>query len=686
MENTIYKEVYFKNRELSWLQFEERVLEEAMDRTNPLLERVKFLGITASNLDEFFMIRVASLKEMMHAGYEGKDIAGLTPVEQLEMVSKKAHEISDVQDETFKNIICPELLSNGIKIITDYRKASLAEQDAVDRFFEKKLYPVLTPVIVDENRPFPLFKNKSLYIGLKIKKWNKEEEPKLAFIQVPGSLSRLIRLSEEDNNTVLILLEEVIKSNLSKIFKDYEILSVSLFRILRNADISIEDDDASDLLHKIEDKLKLRPWGAAIKLDVFNGIDEELIRILKRELPVTDEDIYEFDVPLDESFMLDIYSIEGYEHLKALAHKPVWPIDLPENENIFEVIKNKDVMLFHPYESFEPLIRLINEAADDDKVLAIKQTLYRVGNDSPVVAALARAAKKGKQVTVLVELKARFDEENNIGFARLLEQAGCNVIYGFPNLKTHCKLLLIVREESDSVTRYVHLSTGNYNNSTAKSYTDIGMLTAKEEYGEDATEIFNMLAGATTDISLKRLSIAPDTLRSKFLYLINREKENALKGRPAKIVAKLNSLCDEEIIERLYDASNANVKIELYVRGICCLKTGIKGVSENITVHSIVGLFLEHSRIYYFENGGEPEYFLASADWMPRNLDRRVEILFPCLDERIKERLADILLRMSLDNTKSRELLPSGEYRVMASADNKRYCFQEDLCTFFGRK
>lgn len=679
MEKTIYKEENFINRELSWLQFEERVLEEAMDENNPLLERVKFLGITASNLDEFFMIRVASLREMIHAGYEGKDIAGYTPSEQIKMVSQVAHRISDAQDRTFKDIIFPRLIDNGIRIITDYRKAYQAEYEAIDRFFDKKLYPVLTPILVDEKRPFPLFKNKSLYIGLRVQKKYVKEDSKLAFVQVPGSISRLVKLSDEGKETVLILLEEVIKRNLYKLFKDYEILSVSLFRILRNADISIDDDDAADLLHKIEDKLKLRPWGEAIKLDVFNGIDDELKNILKRELPVEDEDIYEFDVPLDETFMLDIYSLEGYEHLKAPKHMPVWPIDLPKDISIFDAVKTHDIMLFHPYESFIPLVNLLNEAADDESVLAIKQTLYRVGNDSPVVEALARAAKNGKQVTVLVELKARFDEENNIGFARLLEQAGCNVIYGFPTLKTHCKILLIVREEGDLITRYVHLSTGNYNNSTAKSYTDIGMLTAREEYGEDATEIFNMLAGVTSDISLKRLYIAPTTLRKRFLYLINREKENALNGKSAKIVAKLNSLCDQEIIEALYDASIAGVHIDLYVRGICCLKVGMKGISDNIRVHSIVGLFLEHSRIYYFENAGNPEYYLASADWMPRNLDRRVEILFPCLEERIKERLSDILYKMSRDNTKSRELLPSGEYVVPLSSSDEKYCFQEVL-------
>lgn len=683
MDSTRYSHDYFTNRELSWLSFEERVLEEAKDRQNPLLERVKFLGITASNLDEFFMIRVASLREMIHAGYDGTDIAGYTPTEQIDLVAKKAHRISSMQDTTFKTDIYPELVKNGIRIITDINKSSKAERDIVDGYFDKKLYPVLTPVLVDENRPIPLFKNKSLYLGLKVSKKGEDNHKKFAFLQVPGSISRLVKVSENGNETVLILLEEIIKGNIHKLFKNYEILSVSLFRILRNADISIDDDDAADLLHKIEDKLKLRPWGEAIKLDVFSGIDEDIVSILKRELPVSDADIYEFDVPLDETFMLDIYSLDGFEHLRAPKHEPVWPIDLAKNRSIFEEIKEHDIMLFHPYESFEPIVELINEAADDSAVLAIKQTLYRVGSSSPIVEALARAAKKGKQVTVLMELKARFDEENNINFARILEQAGCNVIYGFANLKTHCKLLMIVREEDDQILRYVHLSTGNYNNSTAKSYTDIGMLTVRPEYGEDATEVFNMLAGVTNDITLKKLYIAPTTLRNKFLYLINREKENALAGKDAKIIAKLNSLCDPQIIENLYDASSAGVKIELYVRGICCLKVGIKGVSDNISVHSIVGTFLEHSRIYYFYNDGNEEYYLASADWMTRNLDRRVEILFPCLEKRIQERLHNILLGMSKDNVKSRELQPSGEYVVNKVNGSSLYSFQEGFFSFF---
>lgn len=683
MDSTRYPDNFFINRELSWLSFEERVLEEAKDKNNPLLERVKFLGITASNLDEFFMIRVASLREMIHAGYEGTDIAGFTPSEQIEMVAKKAHIISNLQDATFKYDIYPELVENGIRIITDINKMSEDEKLIVNGFFDKKLYPVLTPVLVDENRPFPLFKNKSLYFGLKIAKKGEMALEKLAFIQVPSAISRLVKVSENDNEVVLILLEEIIKGNISKLFKDYDILSLSLFRILRNADISIDDDDAADLLHKIEDKLKLRPWGEAIKLDVFSGIDEEIVNILKKELPVSDNDIYEFDVPLDETFMLDIYSLDGFEHLKALRHEPVWPIDLPKNENIFKAIKEHDIMLFHPYESFEPIVDLINEAAADDAVLAIKQTLYRVGSSSPIVEALAKAAKRGKQVTVLMELKARFDEENNIGFARILEQAGCNVIYGFPNLKTHCKILMIVREEGDQIVRYVHLSTGNYNNSTAKSYTDIGLLTARAEFGEDATEVFNMLAGVTSDISLKKLYIAPTTLRERFNYLIDREKNHALAGRKAKIIAKLNSLCDPQIIEKLYDASSAGVKIELYVRGICCLKVGIPGVSENISVHSIVGTFLEHSRIYYFYNAGDEEYYLASADWMTRNLDRRVEILFPCLEKRMQERLCAILLGMSKDNIKSRELRPSGEYVINNSNASSLYCFQEEFFDFF---
>lgn len=672
----------YTNRELSWLDFESRVLEEAIDQDNLLLERVKFLGITQSNIDEFFMIRVASLKEMLHAGYEGLDLAGLSVKEQLNQVSIKAHQISEKLDCVFKYDINVKLSENGIHIISDYKKLDARLGEIVDKFFDKKLYPVLTPVLVDEKRDIPLFRNKSLYIGMRIKKNESSEPEKLAFIQVPAAISRVVVLEKKEKISTVILLEEVIKRNIHKLIKGYEILSLSLFRTVRNADLTIEDEDAADLLKKIEDKLKLRQQGEAIKLDVFNGIDSILLEVLKRGLPISDGDIYEFDIPLDETFLFDIYSLAGYEHLKDKPVEPFEPLDLPVGVDVFETVKQHDVMLFHPYESFEPIINLIEQAATDPQVLAIKQTLYRVGSESPVVKALCKAAKFGKQVTVLVELKARFDEENNIGFAKILEREGCNVIYGLPMLKTHCKLLMIVREEADSVLRYVHVSTGNYNNLTARSYTDIGLLTAREEFGEDATEVFNMLCGTCQNVELKSLSIAPTGLRERFLYLINRERENALKNKPARIIAKLNSLCDLEIIDALYEASGAGVKIDLYVRGICCLKVGIEHLSENISVHSIVGKYLEHSRIYYFENAGEVEYYLSSADWMPRNLDRRVELLFPCLEEIHKKRLEEMFQRMALDNVKSRRLQQDGSYAVIKD-DKDRYCFQEKMYEWF---
>ncbi len=660
---------FFVNRELSWIKFNKRVLDEATDDTMPLFERLKFLSITASNLDEFFMVRVASLKDMVSAGYDKPDIAGLLPNQQLEDISRAAHNLVNAQYDTYNGAIVPGLWDNGIKIIEHHEALSLKEAEYVDHFFEEYVYPVLTPMAVDSSRPFPLIRNKSLNIGALVKKKNSEEEEiDFATVQVPSMLSRMVQLPGEDECIYLIPLEEIIEKNIGKLFLNYDIVCAHPFRIMRNADLSIEEEEAEDLLTEIEKQLKRRQWGQAIRLETEKGINKELLKRLKEELRLEKHDIYEIEGPLDLTFLMKMYGMDGFDNLKEHGYlKPQATPEFPEGANMFDEIRKQDVLLFHPYQSFEPVVRFVQQAATDPNVLAIKQTLYRVSGNSPIVAALEKAAECGKQVSVLVELKARFDEENNIVWAKRLEQAGCHVIYGLVGLKIHSKITLVVRKEEDGIRRYVHLGTGNYNDSTAKLYTDLSLFTASQIIGEDATAVFNMLSGYSEPKSWNKLSVAPLWLKDRLLYLIGRERDNALAGKPARIIAKMNSICDKTIIEALYEASSAGVKIDLIVRGICCLKVGIPGVSENITVRSIVGNFLEHARIFYFSNDGNEEYYLASADWMPRNLDRRVEIMFPVEKQEIKERVKYVLDTQLNDNVKAQELFPDGVYRRVSS-------------------
>ena len=660
------KPEYYENRELSWLKFNHRVLNEARDKSLPLLERMKFVSITSSNLDEFFMVRVASLKDMVHANYKKRDIAGMTATEQLDAINEQTRELVSLQYNTYNRSLVPLMHQNNIYVIDAFEDLSEEQANFVDRYFQDNVYPVLTPMAVDASRPFPLIRNKTLNIAALLSKKTekgKKEEIEFATVQVPSVLPRIVQIpSENPEDKVYILLEQMIERNIDKLFLNYKVLSACPYRVMRNADLSIDEDEASDLLKEIQKQLKMRQWGEVIRLEVEDGIDKKLLNFLKTELKVAEQDIFKINGPIDLTFLMKMYGLEGCDHLR---NKPYIPQRVPEivpGENIFEQIQKGDILLHHPYQTFDPVVDFIRQAASDPDVLAIKQTLYRVSGNSPIIASLAQAAENGKQVSVLVELKARFDEENNIVWAKKLEKAGCHVIYGLVGLKTHSKIALVVRREEDGIRRYVHLGTGNYNDSTAKLYTDCGIFTCDGAIGEDATAVFNMLSGYSEPLSWNELAVAPIWLRGKFLKLIGREARHAREGKPAKIIAKMNSLCDPGIIEALYEASAAGVQIQLIVRGICCLKVGIPGVSENIEVRSIVGNFLEHSRIFYFLNDGSEEIYMGSADWMPRNLDRRVEILFPVLDENLKKRVKHILDVELADNLKAHILQKDGSY------------------------
>lgn len=676
----------FTNRELSWLEFNQRILGEARDRENPLFERMKFLSITASNLDEFFMVRIASLKDMVNAGYQKKDIAGMTAQEQLHALNEKMQAFCEKQYTTYNRALLPKLSEEGMEIIS-FSELSEKEMDFLEEYFHKNIYPVLTPMAIDSSRPFPLIQNKTLNIAALIKSRNKDKKEKkeydIATVQVPSVLPRVILLPQKDESKRkcrVILLENVIEHYLDVLFLNHEIICSAPYRIMRNADLSIDEDDAEDLLKEIEKSLKMRQWGEVIKFEYEERMDKRLVKYLKKQFKVHSCDMYAFNGPLDLTFLMKCYGIEGFEDLKEAPYIPQKNKKLRADKNIFNQIRKGDVLLHHPYESFDPIVAFIKQAAEDENVLAIKQTLYRVSGHSPIIAALAQAAENGKQVTVLVELKARFDEENNINWARKLEKAGCHVIYGLVGLKTHCKIALVVRREADGIRRYVHLGTGNYNDSTAKLYTDTGMFTCRNAVGEDATAVFNMLSGYSEPANWNQLIVAPIWMKKRFLEMIARETQNAKEGKPARIIAKCNSLCDRKIILALYEASCAGVQIDLIVRGICCLVAGKPGVSENIRVRSIVGTFLEHARIFYFYNDGNEEVYMGSADWMPRNLDRRVEIVFPVEAPDLKEKAKHILDVQLRDTLKAHCLLEDGTYRKVDRRGKEAVEAQKTFC------
>lgn len=664
---------FYNNRELSWLRFNERVLEEAIDDRNPLFERLKFIAIFSSNLDEFIMVRVAGLKDQVKANYnKPENKAGLTPKEQLEKIASLNHRIVKLQDRLYTETLLPMLDQEGFQF-SAIKQCNNQQLQFLEERFDTYILPVLTPMAIDAYRPFPMLLNKSLNLAVLLTRAN-EKKSKLAIVQVPSVLTRFIQLPNSNRKNEFILLEDVISHFINKLFKGFTVLSVSPFRITRNADLTIHEEGARDLLREIEKELKKRKSGAAVRLEMQTGkMSEKVLSFLLDVLELKQIDVYALNGPLDLSFLFKFYTIIGAEHdylvNETLIPQP--PEDLVNDENIFDAILKKDIFLHHPYESFQPVIDFIANAADDPNVLAIKQTLYRVSGDSPIIDALARAAENGKQVTVLVELKARFDEENNIQWAKKLEKSGVHVIYGITALKTHSKITLIVRYDKDEIQRFVHLSTGNYNDSTAKLYTDMGLLTCDEKFGDDATNFFNNLSGFSEKPKWNYLSTAPFEIRETFLKLIETEIEYHKEKGSGRIIAKMNSLTDKPIIMKLYQASQVGVQINLIIRGICCLRPKIKGVSENITVTSIVDRFLEHSRIFYFHHGGKHTIYLSSADWMTRNMEKRIEILFPIFDKKIKKRVKEILEITLKDNLKARQQAKDGSYKYVKKAEGE---------------
>ena len=681
----------FYNRELSWLEFNDRILNEARDTKNPLLERLNFLAITASNLDEFYIVRVASLRDMASVNFEEKDIAGLTVVEQLTKIDEKTRKLMTFMYSTYSRSLVPSLKQENI-FICDYNELEeQAYKDRCDEYFKTELYPTLTPMAVDQSRPFPLIYNRMLNLcvmldgkGL-VDSHNKHDDDKTVYatLQVPNVVPRLFKIEGADGRILLIPVESIIRANLDMLFTSQKVLGSACYRVMRNADLDIDEDEAEDLLKEIEEQVRKRRYGEIIRLEVEDDIDPDILDYIITELKISKDDIFRVGGPVDLTFLSKVNGLVGkdrYNELRYPAHEPAMPSMFDESlDNIFDQIRAKDRLVHHPYESFEPVLEFVKQAARDPNVLAIKQTLYRVSSESPIIASLLEAAGNGKQVMVLVELKARFDEQNNINWAKKLEQAGCHVIYGLVGLKTHSKITLVVRKEEDGIRRYLHLATGNYNDITAKIYTDIGLFTASESFGEDASEFFNMLSGYSIPSTWRKLVAAPIWMKDYFIRNIRREAEYAAAGKPARIVAKVNSLVDGHVIDELYKAAKAGVKIDLIIRGICCLKAGIPGLSENITVRSITGRFLEHSRIFLFNNGGKEDIYLASADWMPRNLDRRVELLFPIEDPDCRARIKEILDVELNDTIRANYLYSDGNYHKLDLRGKVKLDSQQEL-------
>mgnify|MGYP001028638617 CR=1 FL=1 len=672
---------YYNNRELSWLDFNSRVLEEAVDDQNALLERYKFLSIFSSNLDEFFMVRVAGLLDQVKAGFnKPENKAGLTPKEQLSAISEKAYLLVKKQDEVYSEL--SKILVHEQVSIINIEDAAPKELAILENFFDEQVYPVLTPMAIDAYRPFPMLLNKSLNLAVIIEEKSLEKrieqdlDGNLVIVQVPAVIDRLVEIPQKGEERKFVLLEEVISRFINKLFTGYKVQSVTSFRITRNADLTIHEDEAEDLLQEIEEELKKRKRGAAVRLEYQKSRSNQgVIDYLRKVLEIHSKDVYVVQAPLDLTFLFSFCKkvADTHDHLAARTFIPQPPLDLEGEGDMFEKIAEHDVLLHHPYESFEPVVEFMSQAADDKNVLAIKQTLYRVSGDSPIIESLKRAAENGKQVTVLVELKARFDEENNVQWARELEQAGCHVIYGMTHLKTHSKITLVIRREKGKIQRYVHLGTGNYNDATARIYTDMGLLTCNEKIGIDAINFFNYLSGYMEKPSYHYLSVSPFGIRDTFIELIDKEIGYHIKYQNGRIIAKMNSLTDKIIIKKLYEASIAGVKIDLIIRGVCCLRPGIEGISENIRVRSIVGEFLEHTRIFYFHQNGAEEVFLSSADWMTRNMENRVEILFPILVDYLKKRIHDCLLLMLKDNCKAREQDSNGRYHYVSRKNGESH-------------
>ena len=652
------KPEYFYNRELSWLKFNLRVLKEAMGKETPLLERLKFIAISASNLDEFFMVRVAGLWSNFDSGVEKCDASGMSVHEQLVAISQAAHE--QVRTQT-KSLIALMAEMDAVKLhFRRVKDLSELGKDWLEEYYREVVSPVLTPMAVDASRPFPFLANKTLNLAVELIKADGEHS--MGLIQVPSVLDRIVEVEPEGKRT-FVFLEDIIASHCHDLFKGCHILDMVSFRVTRDSDLDLEEDDSVDLMKEVEESLRKRKRGAAVRLEIFKTNNNRIKKFLEENLDVTEMEVYEINGPLDPTCFFKFIGMKGMWPWLYEPFVPQRPLELPDDSDLFAAIRENDILLHHPYESFDPVVKLVSDAADDPQVLAIKQTLYRVSGNSPIVAALARAAENGKQVTVLVELKARFDEENNILWARRLEKAGCHVIYGLVGLKTHAKIILIVRKEDNGIRRYLHLGTGNYNDSTAKLYTDLGLMTANDEFGSDASAFFNLLSGYSEPPVWNKLVMAPLGLREKIYALIDNEIAMVRASREGHIIAKMNSLIDQPVIQKLYEASAAGVHIDLIVRGICGLRTGIEGISDNITVRSIVGRQLEHSRIFWFANGGEEQLYLSSADWMPRNLNDRVELFFPVETEEHIHRIKALLDLYLRDNMGAHMMQSNGTYR-----------------------
>ncbi|MCI3925130.1 polyphosphate kinase 1 [Paenibacillus sp. TRM 82003] len=674
----------YVNRDLSWLQFNRRVLEEAQDPETPLLERVKFLSIVSSNFDEFISVRVAGMIDQIKAGYQKKDFSGYTPSGLVKRIMKRTGELVHDQYRTYRELT-RLLAKEGICAGAEYDDLNTTQQKAMDQYYSDIVFPVLTPMAVDQSRPFPLVHSLGLYLAVVLRREGEpEEEPYFAIVQVPSILPRTVELPKRTNSkkSEFILMETIMKRHIDSLFTGYVPIAVHAFRLTRNADMTLNEEGAEDLLEEIEKELQRRKWGAPVRLEIEKGMHPYALEMLQTEFEI-DDHIFVYDGPLDMTYLMRFASsLAGYDQLRYPPIKPVYPAELQNEEgktnaDLFSIFSKQDVLMHHPYESFDPVTDFVVQAAHDPLVLAIKMTLYRVSGNSLLVQSLARAAESGKQVTVVVELKARFDEERNIAWARRLEKAGCHVVYGLVGLKTHAKLLLVVRREAVGLRRYIHVGTGNYNDATAKLYTDVGLFTSHAIVGEDASALFNEMTGYSAPRDWRALSVAPNGLRDSLFELIRREADNARAGKPARIIVKINSLSHQEMIDELYEASQAGVKIDLIIRGVCSLRPGVPGLSQNIRVISIVDRFLEHSRVFYFENGGTSEVYIASADWMTRNLTRRIELMCPVFDPKLRQSLVNMLHLSLQDNVKARELQSNGTYtRVDGGGMNIRSQFE----------
>ena len=655
-------ELYF-NRELSWLEFNDRVLREGVSDIVPLMERLKFLAIVSMNLDEFFMVRVGGLTQQRAAGVRKLDIAGLTPEQQLEQIAQRVHAMVEEQSRGIHEAL-EALAEHGLRVVGPDAWTD-EQRDHMRAHVSREVMPIVTPMAMEELDPPPLLPGLRLNVIALIRKQGETGEPeeKVAVIPVPPNCARFIALPAKGKGDTFARLEDALLENIDVLLPGCPVLASTVMRITRDADVSVQDDDAADLLHAIEDAILARRRRHAVRLEVPCDADPRLRAWLVDWLELRPEEVYDIDGMLDAKALWQLVGCKGYSKLRYEDWPPQPPVDLLGEDDLWAALQDHDVMLFHPYESFDPVVQLVDEASRDPGVLAIKQTLYRTSGDSPIISALERAAQSGKEVSVLVELKARFDEAQNVNWARRLEDAGCHVIYGISGLKTHSKALMVVRREGSRIRRYVHLGTGNYNDKTAKIYSDVGVLTSNRDVANDVAAYFNLLTGYSESVGWSKLTIAPTGLGPRFLDMIDREIQASTPDRPGLIMAKVNSLEDARIIRALYRASQAGVEVKLNVRGICCLRPGLEGVSENIEVVSIVDRFLEHARIFYFRNGGHEEVYLSSADWMRRNLSKRIETMFPIVDPRLKTRAIEILETFLADNVKAKRLLPDGNWQ-----------------------